>query len=480
MRVRFAPSPTGYLHIGNARTAVINYLVSKKNNSPLVLRVEDTDLERSTKESEISIMDDLKWLGIEWTEGPDLGGEFGPYRQSERFDIYKKYTEKLIAEGKAYYCYCTKEELDEMRDKEKDGRESFVYPGKCRNLTQEERDKFEAEGRKPTVRFKVPEGKEITVKDMIKGDVKFSSENIGGDFIIVRSDGTPIYNYIVTIDDTLMNITHVVRGEDHLSNTPKQILVAEALGLPVPIYAHMPLVLGSDRSKLSKRHGITSVDLYRKEGYLPEALMNYLCMLGWATESGEEILTSEEIISQFDINSMGKSAAIFDFKKLKWMNSIYIRDYPEDKILPLFNPYIEETGYRVADIDSDHLKKIILLMRNYCEVLSDIKNFLGMFLEEINQPDEDADAMLREDYSREIISAAYELYNSQIDETSFVSETVSAIKSKTTQKGKKLFMPVRAMLTGRLKGPELDLALPLIGFENCRKRVEYCYKTYCS
>ncbi len=480
MRVRFAPSPTGYLHIGNARTAVINYLVSKKNNAPLVLRVEDTDLERSTKESEISIMDDLKWLGIEWTEGPDLGGNFGPYRQSERFDIYKEYTDKLIAEGKAYHCYCTKEELDEMRAQEKDGKESFVYPGKCRNLTREEKDRYEAEGRKPTVRFRIPEGKEITVKDMIKGDVTFSSENIGGDFIIVRSDGTPIYNYIVTIDDTLMGITHVIRGEDHLSNTPKQILVAEALGLPVPLYAHMPLVLGPDRSKLSKRHGITSVDLYRKEGYLPEALMNYLSMLGWATESGEEILSTDEIISQFEVTSMGKSAAIFDFKKLKWMNSIYIKNYDEDKIISLLKPEVEQAGYDLNAIDENQLREILLLMRNYCEVLSDIRNYIGMFLEEVNEPDEEAAAMLKEDYSHEIIRAAHELISSEINENNFASETVSLIKSNTTQKGKKLFMPIRAMLTGRLKGPELDMALPLIGFENCRKRIEYCYKTYCS
>ena len=282
MRLRFAPSPTGYLHIGNARTAVVNYVIARKFNAAYVLRIEDTDMERSSAESERSILEDLSWLGIRWDEGPGAGGEYGPYRQSERFDIYRDYTRRLLENGSAYHCYCSPEELEAMRREAQAAGRPFVYPGRCRNLSEAEKKRLESEGRSPTVRFHVPEGRSIEVDDLIKGRVLFGSENIGGDFIIVRSDGVPMYNYIVIIDDALMKISHVIRGEDHLTNTPKQIMIARALDLPVPQYAHLALVLGPDRSKLSKRHGITSVKMYRREGYLPEALVNYLSMLGWA------------------------------------------------------------------------------------------------------------------------------------------------------------------------------------------------------
>lgn len=480
MRVRFAPSPTGFLHIGNARTAICNYIIAKKNNATMVLRVEDTDMERSTPESERSILKDLKWLGIEWDEGPDAGGEYGPYRQSERFDIYRKYTDVLLREGKAYHCYCSQEELEQMRKTATEQGRPFVYPGKCRKLSDAQKKKFEDEGRKPTVRFLVPEGETITINDLIKGSVTFNSENIGGDFIIVRSDGTPIYNYIVIIDDTLMKITHVIRGEDHLPNTPKQVLIARALDLPVPEYAHLALVLGPDRSKLSKRHGITSVDMYRKEGYLAEALLNYLSMLGWATESGEEIMPVEKIIEHMEIGNLAKSAAIFDFQKLKWMNANYIRSYPLEKITDLFIPYLESVGYNIKGIERGWLLKMIDLTRGNCEVLSDITKHAVMFLEDTVQPDSEADAMLKEDDSKKIIAGAYKLINSELNAENFAGLIVSRIKENTSLKGKKLFMPVRAILTGSQHGPEMDQAIPLIGFEKCKKRIEYCYKKYCS
>ena len=479
MKVRFAPSPTGFLHIGNARTAVLNHLLAKKYNAHLVLRIEDTDMERSSRESELSIMDDLKWLGIEWHEGPDKGGDNGPYRQSERFDIYERYTQKLLDEGNAYHCYCTRDELEAMRKDAEGNVTSFAYNGHCRNLTQEQKDAYEKEGRKPTVRFRVPEDEKVVVKDHLKGDIEFNSDHIGGDFIIVRSDGTPIYNYIVTIDDTLMGITHVIRGEDHLSNTPKQVLVARALGMEEPEYAHQPLILGEDRSKLSKRHGITSVDLYRKEGYLPEALVNYLAMLGWATDSGKEILTEEELLEQFDLKGLGKSAAIFDFQKLKWVNGQYINQYEIASLTDLLIPYIKDAGYDTDKVDRSHLEAIVELLRGNCEVLSDIKALIGMFLEDVPAPDEAADAILKEDYGQEIIACAHSLLGSEITEENFTTDLVAKIKEGSSQKGKKLFMPIRALVTGRQKGPDIDKALPLIGFENCKKRIEACYTTYC-
>jgi nondiscriminating glutamyl-tRNA synthetase len=471
MRVRFAPSPTGFLHIGNARTAIINYCISRKENAPFVLRIEDTDQDRSSLESEESIYADLKWLGLDWDEGPSAGGDKGPYRQSERYDLYQNYAQNLINSGHAYKCYCTKDELDELRAK--DG--SFSYPGTCRDLTVEEQNAKEAEGRSHVIRFRVPENEQIIIHDQIKGDIEFSSENIGGDFIVIRTDGSPIYNFIVTIDDYLMGITDVIRGEDHLSNTPKQIVVASSVGFREPVYAHLPLVLGSDKSKLSKRHGMTSVELYRSGGYLPEALFIYIAMLGWATESGEEILSQEEIIKEISIEKMAKSSAVFDFQKLKWVNSHYIRQYSLDVITNLFMPYIEEAGYKSDTIDRSNLKGIIDLIRGNCEVLPDIKNLIPIFLDDICIPDEDADKMLKEDYSADVIKTAHEV----IQKNPSMDDLLSEIKNSANQKGKKLFMPLRAMITGRLKGPELDKALPLIGYENIKKRIQHCYKTYC-
>ncbi|MCU0847125.1 MAG: glutamate--tRNA ligase [Spirochaetes bacterium] len=479
MRVRFAPSPTGFLHIGNARTAVANFIIAKKENASFILRIEDTDMERSTKESERSILEDLRWMGIDWDEGPDRDGGHGPYRQSERFDIYDAYTRKLLESGNAYHCYCTVEELDAMRKACEAAEKPFVYPGKCRNLTAEQAKSFKDAGRRPTVRFRVPDGEIITVRDHIKGTVVFGSENIGGDFIIVRSDGTPIYNYIVIIDDALMKVTHVIRGEDHLPNTPKQILVARALDLPVPEYAHLALVLGPDRSKLSKRHGITSVEMYRKEGYLPEALFNYLAMLGWATETGEEILSLGEIVKQIELSSLSRSAAVFDFQKLRWMNGNYIRGYDLSKITDFFIPHIKDAGYDVDDMPRERLESVISLVRGNCEILSDIGKIIGIFLDDVFLPDEEADGLLREEDSKKIVESAKKIAGSGLDAGNYSSELIKRIKADTSLGGKKLFLPARAIITGRLKGPELDLSLPLIGFERCMKRIDYCHEKYC-
>ena len=478
MRLRFAPSPTGYLHIGNARTAVLNYLLARKYNATYVLRIEDTDMERSTRQSEASILEDLRWLGIRWDEGPDAGGGHGPYRQSERFDIYKKYTDILLAEKKAYHCYCTQDELEEMRREASEAGRAFVYPGKCRNLGDAERAALEAQGRKPTVRFLVPDDETVVINDHIKGRVVFESGNIGGDFIIVRSDGVPVYNYIVIIDDALMKITHVVRGEDHLPNTPKQVLIARALNLPVPEYAHLSLVLGSDRSKLSKRHGITSVDVYRREGYLAEALVNYLAMLGWAAESGEEILGVDEIARQIEMGNLARSAAVFDFQKLRWMNGMYIRACELGKITDLFIPHLRDAGYDVSVLERSWLERVIDAVRGNCEVLSDVPRHAALFLDEIMEPDAEASAMLEEPDSKIVIAEAYRLITGELDETTYAAGLVGGIKKNTGMKGKKLFMPVRAMLTGSLHGPELDVTVPILGYGKCRRRIEYIHGRY--
>ncbi len=475
MRVRFAPSPTGYLHIGNARTAIVNHLIAKKTGADFIIRIEDTDKERSTVESEISILDDLRWLGVEWNEGPDKDKGHGPYRQSERDQIYREYTDKLLKSGHAFKCFCTNEQVEEDKQEAQTLNKPFL--DRCRNLTFEEQEELCAGGAFP-VKFKVPEGESITFNDKIKESVTFNSSNIGGDFIIVRSDGGAVYNYIVSIDDALMKVTHVIRGEDHLSNTPKQILIAKALGLPIPEYAHLPLILGSDKKKLSKRHGITSVDIYRQEGYLPEALMNYLGLLGWSTESGEEILEFDKLVSLFDISNISKSPAIFDFQKLKWMNGSYMKKYSLQAITEMFIPYLEKGEFDIKSISREKLESIIAIIRNSCEILSDVTKLAGIFFNEINTPDEESDALLIEDYSKDIIKVASEVISSLNDET-VLAGLIPGIKEKTEHKGKKLFHPIRAMITGTLTGPELDLAIPVIGYENLKKRIEYCKQKYC-
>ena len=303
IRVRFAPSPTGPFHIGGARSALFNWLLARKLGGKMVLRIEDTDRKRSTPESEENIKNSLRWLGMDWDEGVDVGGPYGPYRQMERLDIYKKYTDQLLAEGKAYYCYCTPEELEEERQGLLKEGKMPRYMGKCRELTPEQIAKYEAEGRKPSVR----------VHDLIRGDVEFDSNGIG-DFVIVKSDGIPTYNYAVVIDDSLMHVTHVIRAEEHLSNTPRQLLVYDALGFEKPVFGHVSLILGTDHTKMSKRHGATSLDAYRQKGYIPAGLNNFLALLGWAPSGEKEIFTMEEAIQEFSLDHVAKNPAVFDFR----------------------------------------------------------------------------------------------------------------------------------------------------------------------
>jgi glutamyl-tRNA synthetase len=328
------------------------------------------------------------------------------------------------------------------------------------------------------VRLHVPEGESIDVDDAIKGPVHFDSRNIGGDFIIVRSDGVPIFNYIVIIDDALMKITHVIRGEDHLPNTPKQIMVARALGLPVPNYAHLPLVLGDDRKKLSKRHGITSVENYRSEGYLPEALLNYIAMMGWCAANGEEIMPAEKIAEQIDLSSLGKAAAVFDFTKLRWMNANYIRSYDLAKITDLFVPYLKKAGFDTDALLRAELEKRIDIMRGSCELLSDIVKTAPIFLRETPDPDEEADALLKTEEGKKAAAAAFELMGGEITAENF-DTLINAIKAKTGLKGKNLFHPCRALFTSSLHGPDLAEAMKILGYDICAKRVRNIHERYC-
>ncbi len=478
MRLRFAPSPTGFLHIGNARTAIINYLLSKKYAAEMVLRIEDTDMERSSGESEQSILADLKWLGIEWTEGPDLPGTHGPYRQSERFAIYKDYTDKLLETGAAYHCYCTHEELDAMREEAQRENRNATYDGRCRSLTAQQREAYEREGRKPTVRFRVDDSIAVSFEDAVKGQVSFDSSNIGGDFIIVRSDGVPVYNYIVVIDDALMEVSHVVRGEDHLSNTPKQILIARALGFAEPAYAHMPLVMGEDKKKLSKRHGITSVALFRDEGYLSSALVNYISMLGWAAESGEEILSVDDIVREIALDRLAASAAVFDFKKLRWMNAQHIRRLQAAELYPLVKPYLDREGLDTESVDREKLFAVIDFTKNYLELLSEAPAHMALFLKDIPDPEGEALEILRSPEGVKALDAAHKIVSTSSNEEDFFTTFIDKVKEMTGLKGKNLFFPCRVIMASTAHGPDLAEVMRLFGFEKCKRRIEDMYQKF--
>ena len=371
VRVRFAPSPTGPFHIGGARSALFNYLLARKTGGKLILRIEDTDRERSTPESEENIKAALKWLGMDWDEGVDVGGPNGPYHQMERLDIYKKYTDKLLAEGKAYYCYCTDEELEEERQSLIKEGKMPRYMGKCRHLTEEQIAQFKAEGRKPTVRFRVPADQQILVRDMVRGDVVFDSNNIG-DFVIVKSDGIPTYNYAVVIDDALMHITHVIRAEEHLSNTPRQCLVYDALGFKQPTFGHISLILGKDHTKMSKRHGATSVDQYRQLGYLPEAINNFLALLGWAPNSEQEIFSMDELIHEFSMDRVAKNPAVFDIDKLNWINQHYMRQLDAEAFFEAAKPHMIAAGYMTGEEEGEKLawlKRVVATAQEHLSLI---------------------------------------------------------------------------------------------------------------
>ena len=325
MRLRFAPSPTGHLHVGNARTALFNWLLARGQGGTFVLRIEDTDAERSTAESERSILEDIRWLGLTWDEGPDVGGPYPPYRQSERLDTYRERADAMIAAGQAFYCFCTAETIEAQRQKALAEGRVPRYEGTCRSIPLETARARRAAGESAVIRFRIPDVEEVAFDDAVRGHVVFKREMLG-DFVIVRSDGLPTYNFAVVVDDSLMEITHVIRGEDHVSNTPRQVLLYRAIGATPPTFAHLSLVLGPDHTPLSKRHGATSVAEFRAKGILPESLVNYLALIGWSPGQDQELLPADELARRFKLEAVGKSAGVFDLEKLAWVNRHYVKE----------------------------------------------------------------------------------------------------------------------------------------------------------
>lgn len=475
IRVRFAPSPTGPFHIGGARSALFNWLLARKSGGKLVLRIEDTDRKRSTPESEENIKAALRWLGMDWDEGADVGGPYGPYHQMDRLDIYKKYTDRLLAEGKAYYCYCTPEELEEERQELLRTGKMPRYMGKCGHLTSEQIAAYEAEGRKPSVRLRVPPDEKIIVHDLVRGEVEFDSNGIG-DFVIVKSDGIPTYNYAVVIDDSLMHITHVIRAEEHLSNTPRQLLVYEALGFEKPLFGHISLILGADHTKMSKRHGATSVDAYRQKGYIPAGLDNFLALLGWAPPGEKEIFTMEEAIREFSLDRVAKNPAVFDFKKLDWLNGQHIRKMAPEDFYSLAVPFMKEAGYMTGEETGERarwLKQVIATAQTQVDYGAQIPEKVALyFQDEFDFENEEAAAVLQEETAplvmRELLKELKSLPETTRDT---VKSAFKKVQKENQLKGQQVYMPIRVALTGNQHGPELAEMIPLLGPERTEKRI---------
>jgi nondiscriminating glutamyl-tRNA synthetase len=476
VRVRYAPSPTGHLHIGNARTALFNYLYARNNGGKFIIRIEDTDKKRNIEGGEESQLKYLKWLGIDWDESVDVGGEYGPYRQSERNDIYETYYIQLLESGQAYKCYCTEEELEAEREAQTERGETPHYSGKCRHLSASERSQFESEGRKPSIRILVPEARTFTFDDMVKGVVSFESEGMG-DWVIIKKDGTPTYNFAVTIDDYLMNITHVLRGDDHISNTPKQLLVYEAFGWEPPVFGHMTLIVNESRKKLSKRDEsiIQFIEQYEELGYLPEALFNFITLLGWSPAGEEEIYAKEEFIAIFDASRLSKSPALFDKQKLMWMNNQYMKKVEIDRVVDLALPHLIKAGRLSTDMTDEQkqwTKSLIALFQEKMSFGAEIVELTDMFFKDDAEYEEEAKEVLTGEQVPEVLKAfTQELDQLQNFHAEEIKAAMKAVQKSTGQKGKNLFMPIRAAVTGQTHGPDLPQAIELLGKTKVQMRI---------
>jgi glutamyl-tRNA synthetase/nondiscriminating glutamyl-tRNA synthetase len=462
VRVRFAPSPTGHLHVGNARTALYNWLLARRHGGAFVLRIEDTDAGRSTRESERTILDDLRWLGLDWDEGPDAGGPHGPYRQSERLELYRGVAGDLLSQGRAYRCFCAPDALEAERKAALAAGLPPKYSGRCRTIDPADAARRVAAGEPAAVRFAVPPNRDVTFRDLVRGDVTFNTGVIG-DPVIVRSTGLPAYNFAVVVDDSRMAITHVIRGEDHISNTPRQILVYEAIGAPPPAFGHLSLVLGPDHAPLSKRHGATSVAEFRERGYLPEALVNYLALLGWSPGENEELVSVAEMAKRFDLTAVSHSAAVFDTGKLAWMNRHYMKEADASRLSKEALPYFVRAGQVTADtgLSRAYVESLLPLTVGAVDRIEEMPERLTfIFAWDSTRA---ADLVRAEPDGLKAVTAfsAAIAGAGPLDRDAFRAAATRA-RETTGLKGRAVFHPIRVALTAADSGPELDLAVPAI------------------
>ncbi len=469
VRVRFAPSPTGYLHVGGARTAIFNYLFARHNGGTFVLRIEDTDAERSTLASERSLLEDLRWLGLHWDEGPDAGGPHGPYRQSERLALYREVTDRLVGSKLAYPCFCTENELELKREEAIAASRPSHYDGTCSRLSAADVAARRAKGIPEAVRFRVGDGV-VRFEDAVRGAMELPHEMVG-DWVILRSNGLPTYNFAAAVDDARMQISHVIRGEEHLSNTLRQIMIYDALGATHPVFAHVPLILAEDRSKLSKRHGASSVEDLRSSGYLPDAAFNYLLLLGWSHPQSLEVMPREEMIKSFGIERIGKAAAVYDKKKLLWMNGQYIRKLELDALCALVEPYMPE-GLRVHYSDPTR-REIVAILQDSIDTLSDFPHRARIFDATIESDDE-ARALLSSDAARRVLNGMtrrLKEFSGPLTPEVF-KEMILATGQETGLKGKDLYFPIRGAMTGSVHGPDLTRVAAVKGKDAVTRLLE--------
>jgi glutamyl-tRNA synthetase len=455
IKTRFAPSPTGNLHIGGARTALFNYLAAKHAKGVFVLRIEDTDVERSKEEYTRDILEGLAWLGMEWDEGPHF--------QKERMDLYREYALRLLAEGKAYKCYCSPKTLEEKRKMAlKEGRKP-TYDRTCRDYTGD------GGGRPFVIRFKTPVSGEISFHDLIRGTITFKCEELD-DLVILRSDNTPTYNFTVVIDDALMGITRIIRGDDHINNTPRQIVIYEALNFAVPEFAHVPLIHGKDKGRLSKRHGATSLLEYRNDGFLPEALMNYLARLGWAY-GDQEVFSKDELIEKFDLGNVGKSPSIFDMDKLLWLNGHYMKNLPEEEIVRRFKPFVERLGVKVRD--KDQLVPIVINLRERAKTLKEMAEMAAFFFTDDVQYDDKARQKFLTPATRPILERFLSGFRSLPSlDTEGQRQLIEGLAQETNKKLVDIIQPIRVALSGKTVTPGIFEVISIIGRADVEKRLE--------
>jgi len=489
VRVRFAPSPTGYVHIGGLRTALYNYLFAKQNDGKYILRIEDTDRTRYVEGAVEGIVKAMEWSGVMHDEGLFLEdgklvqrGEYGPYVQSERLDIYKEYIEKLLEGGHAYYCFCSKERLEKVRQEQKAKGLTPKYDGFCRDIGLQEARKRAANGEAHVIRLRLPENKDITFDDIVRGKVTMNTSDLD-DQVLMKTDGYPTYHFAVIVDDHLMGITHVIRGEEWLSSTPKHIFMYEAFGWEAPQFVHLPNILNKNKKKLSKRHGDVAVEDFEKKGYLPEALVNYIALVGWNPEGTGEIMSIEEMIEKFSLDRVSKSGGVFDVDKLNWVNSHYIKNGDLDRLTKLCIPYLVEDGLikeEEKDEKFEWVKRIVKSAQERIEYLAQISEYAKRFFgEEVELENEDVKDMLKKEHVASLLNIFKDkVKNADEINDEFGKKVFKMIQKESGIKGKNLYMPIRAALTGQLHGPDIDQIIVILGRDTIIKRVEYVEKNY--
>ena len=483
VRVRYAPSPTGHLHIGNARTALFNYLFARHHDGDFIIRIEDTDQKRNIEDGEKSQLDNLAWLNIDWDESPAKPGAYGPYRQSERKDIYQPLVDQLLASNLAYKCYCTEEELEAERESQRSRGQIPRYNGKCAHLTPEQQAAKEAEGITPVVRFRVPKGEEYTFDDIVKGNITFESDSVGGDFVILKRDGMPTYNFAVAVDDHLMKITHVLRGDDHIANTPKQLMIYEAFGWTPPRFGHMTLIINTETGKkLSKRDEtiLQFIEQYRELGYLPEAMFNFISLLGWSPVGEEEIFSQEELIKIFDADRLGKSPAAFDNKKLEWISNQYMKQLDRKTMAEMALPYLIEAGLVEENPTAEKqawVEELVSLYQPQMSYAKEIVELSSLFFNDTLSFDESAKEVLSDEQVPEVLEA-FKTQLKELEEFDVptIKKAIKAVQKETGAKGKKLFMPIRVAVSGQMHGPELAETILLLGKEQATEHINLALK----